>query len=594
MFRFSETYRRQWLIPLLSAAVLFGFLLLFFPFNSGDTAQRSPLGLALWAMWTTSDDTQDFTYCFLVPVIVAFILFEKRRQLARIPASGSTLAILALLIGLVLFWLGARAGKQYLGCVGIQVLIAGVIFWYWGRAMFRPLLFAWIFITFAWPLPFIDSSIAFPMRLIVSHLANDTLNTIGIPTVQQGTALLSMADPKTDLLQGARFQIDVADPCSGLRSLLPLLMFSACFAYFFLPWQWQRWTVFLSAFPLVIFGNVVRILLLVRGCIQWGPAFAFGTDQNPSLYHEGCGLVVFVVVLGAECLLGFFLLTLQPRLPRRPAATAPSPAAAPAVAAPIQHRPSSSIETSGATPVPFWRSGVILGLVLIMMITWWITPPLYLPAEAGVLMSLPDYVTVPNLTGGEFLGTEASISEPEHTLLPKDTEFCRKNYDDFHGHHVFFSIVLSGLQQYTIHPPQVCLVAQGWTITKEEDFPVRLASGRQLVVRNLSIERPGTSEDPLHRRITAYYMYWYVADGITTPSHATRNLVSAWDRIFHNRDHRWAYVIASSVITQPLRTGGLDGEQTKKLLADFIAQIVPTFQKSELTDQSQVDVLGQK
>jgi EpsI family protein len=579
MFKISESTLRQWFIPLISVAILFGFLLLVFPFNSGDTAERSPLGLALWSMWTTSDETQDFTYCFLVPIIVGYIIFEKRRQLARTPAAGNNFAIVWLAMGLFLFWLGARAGKQYLGCAGIQILIAGVILWLWGRVMFRPLLFAWVFIIFAWPLLFIDSSVAFPMRMLVSHLAYDTLNLMGIPCVQDGTALLSLPDAKAGLQLGSRFQVDVADPCSGLRSLLPLLMFSACYSYFFLPWTWQRWTVFLAAFPLVIIGNVIRILLLVLGCIQWGSSFAFGTDKDPSWYHIGCGLVVFVVVLGMECLLGFFLLSFQPRQ---------------AVSSPSQSRPSAAGQAPGTSALPFWRSGVILGLALAMMITWWGSPPLSLPAQAGVLMSLPDFVTVPNLTGGEFFGSEAEVSEAEHTLLPKDTEFSRKNYDDFHGHQVFFSIVLSGLQQYTIHPPQICLVAQGWRITREEDVPIRLASGHDIVVRNLSIQRDVVTEDKQHHLINGCYMYWYVADGITTPSHATRNWVSSWDRVFHNRDHRWAYVIASSAITQKLRPDGLDAGQTREMLADFIRQIVPTFQKSELTDQAQVDALGQK
>jgi EpsI family protein len=586
MFRSNKPYSPRRSIPLLSTAILFGFLLFIFPFNSGDTAEKSPLGWTLWSMWTASDDTQDYSYCLLVPIIAAYLVFERKRQLAAVTARGSTSAIAWLILGLFLFWIGARAGKQYLGCAGIQVLLAGAIFWLWGGAMFRPLLFAWIFITFAWPLPFIDSAVAFPMRMIVSHLAYDTLNLVGIPCLQDGTALLSLPNPQAGLTLGARFEIDIADPCSGLRSLMPLLMFSACYSYFFLPWTWQRWTVFLSAFPLIIIGNVTRILLLVLGCLQWGSAFAFGTNTNPSWYHEACGFAVFIVVLGLEFLLGFLLLAVKPHRSNKTGATASnqvrlSPSTSPVAARPV---PTADV-TAGASPVPFWRSAVILGLALIMMIVWLVTPPLYLPTQAGILMSLPSEVTVPNLPGGLFFGSDAPVSEAEHTLLPKDTQFSRKNYDDFSGHQIFFSIVLSGLQQYTIHPPQVCLVAQGWKIVKEENVPIRLDSGHELIVRNLSIQRDEVDKNKDHRLIQAYYMYWYVADGITTPSHATRNWVSSWDRIFHNRDHRWAYVIAMSAITQSLYPEGLDAAQTREMLTAFIRQIVPTFQKSELPEQ---------
>jgi EpsI family protein len=369
------------------------------------------------------------------------------------------------------------------------------------------------------------------------------------------------------LAVGSRFQIDIANPCSGLHSLLPLLMFSACFSYAFLWRRWQQWTVFLSAIPLVIIGNVFRILMLVAGCLWWGADFAVGTSDIPSLYHEGCGYAVFVIVLGVECLIGFLLI----RHSQADTVKAKEPLAT-----------SHNAGTLGSTGiVPIWRSGTIMGFAVLLLIASAITPSTYLPPEAGVLMALPTRVTVPELDDTKFFGFTAPVSQAELTILPKDTEFSRKNYDDFRGHNIFFSIVLSGKQQYTIHPPQVCLVAQGWTINKEDDVPIQLSSGRQLVVRNLSIQRDRVDAENQHHPVHAYYMYWYVADGVTTPSHIERNLLSSWDRIVHNRDHRWAYVIAMSPITKADRPDGLDEGQTREMLVDFIRQIVPSVQKSE-------------
>jgi hypothetical protein len=77
-------------------------------------------------------------------------------------------------------------------------------------------------------------------------------------------------------------------------------------------------------------------------------------------------------------------------------------------------------------------------------------------------------------------------------------------------------------------------------------------------------------------------MYWYVADDLTTPSHLARNLRTSWDRVVHNQDHRWAYVIAMSLITGSVSPDGLDATQTRDMLKDFIRQIVPKFQKDEI------------
>jgi hypothetical protein len=102
------------------------------------------------------------------------------------------------------------------------------------------------------------------------------------------------------------------------------------------------------------------------------------------------------------------------------------------------------------------------------------------------------------------------------------------------------------------------------------------------MVRNLSLERTETDrlgEVHVHK---SYYMYWYVADGITTASHFERNLRSSWDRVVHGRDHRWAYVIAQSYITDSIYSGGMNADQTREMLTAFIRQIVPTFEKSEI------------
>lgn len=571
----NRTNVHRWLFPVLYSTVLFGVLLFLFPFDTGYSTERSPLGFALWSTWTTTaKDAQDYSYCLLVPAIVAYFVFEKRSQLAKAPVRGSNAAIWWILLGLLLFWIGSKAGKQYFGCAGIQVLLAGTILWFWGVAVFRLLLFAWALVSFAWPLAVFDSTIAFPMRIMVSQLSYHTLNLIGFSCVRNGTAIFSAPDPATGLPLGSRFQIDIADPCSGIHSLLALMLFSALYSYFFLPRRWQQWTVFLSVLPLTIVGNVVRILLLVIGSISAGMAFAIGTNESPSWFHEACGFAVFIVVLGLEFFLGATLIAVEKKRSghsrRRTVKAAPDSAKA----------QDQDIATLGT--VPHWRGYVILALTGTMVVAFLVRPPPTLPPEAGVVMSLPQQVIVPEMSEGKFYGSLAAVSEAEHRILPKDTAFARMNYDDFHGHTIFFSIVLSGMQQYSIHRPEVCLVAQGWRITGEEDVPVHLLSGHDLTVHNLSIEHDAVdvNHDPVV--IKSYFMYWYVAEGVMTSSHMIRNLVSSWDRVVYNRDHRWAYVVAMSPITESIRSNGLNAEQTRQMLTDFIRQIVPDFQKSEM------------
>jgi hypothetical protein len=236
---------------------------------------------------------------------------------------------------------------------------------------------------------------------------------------------------------------------------------------------------------------------------------------------------------------------------------------------------------AGNGEVPIWRSIVVLFVAGMVCLFFWIMPQPTLRNQSGVVMQLPDFIPISSSI--DFFGAPAPVTESEKLILPEDTEFARKNYLDLPGHdEIFCGIVLSGAMQQSIHRPEVCLVAQGWTISDQENVSIRLPSGHNLTVRNLTIRHtyPIEGKDVT---LTRYNMYWFVGDNVTTPSHFMRIFLSSWDRIFHNRAHRWAYVTVASLITKDLISNGKDAAQTKAMMIDFIQHIVPTFQKSEMT-----------
>jgi exosortase len=249
----------------------------------------------------------DYTYCLFVPPIFAYLVHLRWSELQQAPIRQSNLGLGLIFLGMFIYWFGMRANNQYFGYASVQILLAGVILWLWGWSVFRLLLFPWAFFIFAWPVPFLDPIIAFPLRMIMSTMASHILPVMGIPCLQNGTALLSPGDALHNIPVGSRFEIDIADPCSGIRSLFALLMFSALFGYLFVPKLWQQWVIFLSAFPLAILGNLARVIMLVLGSTFLGSAFAVGTTENPSWFHEGCGFLIYGVALGAEFLLASLL-----------------------------------------------------------------------------------------------------------------------------------------------------------------------------------------------------------------------------------------------------------------------------------------------
>jgi hypothetical protein len=229
--------------------------------------------------------------------------------------------------------------------------------------------------------------------------------------------------------------------------------------------------------------------------------------------------------------------------------------------------------------VPLWRSGVVLILAVLVGVSYWFNPPMNIQPQPGVVMELPIFV-------GDYFGKQGEISQVELNVLPKDTEFARRYYDDGRGHQINCSIVLSGAEQRSIHRPEACLVGQGWSIAGQDNIPIALASGHNLIARKLTLERQVVGQNNEHTTVRAFYVYWFVGNNVTTPSHFTRILLSNWDRVVHNRAHRWAYVSMFSLVTDNLRPDGLNAKQTQDLIAAFTKQIVPTFQLNEMPPQA--------
>jgi len=251
----------------------------------------------------------------------------------------------------------------------------------------------------------------------------------------------------------------------------------------------------------------------------------------------------------------------------------------------VDSAPATDLPPSGEGTVPLWRSGVLLFLTVLMFIAAALHPAGGDIPQAGVVMQLPDRVSIalPGNPNAQFFGSKASITEGELGTLPKDTELVRMQYDDYRDHETIqFTILLSGLAQNSIHRAEVCLPGQGWTVLPQGNLTVPLASGHDLAVRNLAIQRDLLTSTNEHRMLHAHFMYWFVGENLTTPSHFMRVFLNSWDRLFYDRAHRWAYVMIESPVSEDLRPNGLNDAQTQKMMSDFIRQAVPTFQKSEM------------
>lgn len=187
---------------------------------------------------------------------------------------------------------------------------------------------------------------------------------------------------------------------------------------------------------------------------------------------------------------------------------------------------------------------------------------------AGVKMILPDEIL-------GWQGRPARVSQQEKEILGEDTEFARKFYVSPSGREGFLlSIVLSGKDRTSIHPPEMCLVGQGWQLTTSEVVPVdiRMPRAYRLNVMKLEGYSSTSKAATFGGKKKLLYLYWFVGKDLVTPDKKDMTFRESWDRITRGVSHRWAYVTLAA-ITEP-------GEeaQTLRLMKIFLESAVPRFQ----------------
>ena len=197
----------------------------------------------------------------------------------------------------------------------------------------------------------------------------------------------------------------------------------------------------------------------------------------------------------------------------------------------------------------------------------------------GINLRLPEYT-------GEWYGENVKISDREIEVLGKDTEFSRKVYTNGRGDQIQVSIVLSGQDMNTsIHRPERCLPAQGWTISDKRTVPVAVPGFGVVPATRLHNLR-NVSQDEKSLTIYNLSYYWFAGHTDVTGSHLDRTLIDIRDRVVHGYNQRWAYITVSQDITKNRTKFGRSEEETSRMIEDFIRHLVPVLHKESLKQQS--------
>lgn len=176
---------------------------------------------------------------------------------------------------------GQMGAELFLSRFSLLLILAGLIVLLMGWPMLRATIFPWAFLVLMIPIPaIIFNQITFPLQLLASRVAAAVLPLFGVPVFREGNVINLPAMP-----------LDVAEACSGIRSLMSLITLAIIYGYLMEKRLWVRYLLAFASVPIAIVANSVRIIgtgLLVQ---YWDP------DKAEGYFHASWGWLIFVISL---------------------------------------------------------------------------------------------------------------------------------------------------------------------------------------------------------------------------------------------------------------------------------------------------------
>lgn len=230
-----------------------------------------------------SSPEEDMSYAWYVPLFSLYVLWTERRRIIESVTDPSWTGFLVAFPAMFIGFLGIRGSQLRLEILGFALTLIALAWAYFGRRTAAKVAFPALFLCFCMPFTTYLDVVTVHLRLFTVTIATGILDFFGADVVRSGT-MIAAAD--------GSFGIDVAAPCSGLRSLFALMALTAGYAYFNQPSWTRRLLLFAFSVPIAIVGNIARILSIAFVASVFSPDFATG------FYHDYSGYIVFIVAIG--------------------------------------------------------------------------------------------------------------------------------------------------------------------------------------------------------------------------------------------------------------------------------------------------------
>ncbi len=504
--------------------------------------------LVLWKLgydWWTDDN---YSHGLLVPLVIAFVLWNKRDELAASVGRPEPLVGLSLITSAALMLLfGTLAAILFAQRVSLVLMIAGILIYFFGRQIIRRLTVPFVLLLLAVPIPqILFNKIVFPLQLLASKFADRAISLLGIPVERQGNVI--------DVLPYASdhpVSLEVVEACSGIRSLMTLITLALILGYFtrerrnpkhfgpaalFTDPDVQRTCILmLAAIPVALLTNAGRVV--GTGLI----AYYYGQEGVEGRWHDVSGSIVFFVALalliGSNLILKRYLAAPKPEMAyfRR-----------------IVQRPSKH-------GLPLRPTLVLVAAVVCcgVFVNWF-------QYRGEILAERRPLAEMPRRIGGwEQRNDDIRFDEETEKVLRATDYVMRDYYGPGKRLNLYIGYYGSQRSGATYHSPLSCLPGTGWEMERPETLDVVTPTGRRLTVNKYLVSQGSHQE---------YLIYWYQGRGRTFASEYKEKVFVSLDSLTRRRSDGGVVRIMTPLGKDPARSleAAID-------LASRVADVLPEF-----------------
>ena len=483
---------------------------------------------SLSAMVRAWEGRPEFSHGYFIPVITAFLLWQRKDLIERESFSASWIGVLLVIAGSAIVIAGNISATHVISWYGFLIALVGTTYAYMGSAT-RIAIVPILFLFFMIPLPGIFlSRLSSELQLISSQIGVEVIRQFGISVFLEG-----------NIIDLGKLQLQVSEACSGLRYLFPLISLSFMGAYFFSVAYWKRIIIVISSIPITIFMNSFRIGVIGVLVEYWG------IEQAEGFIHYFEGWVVFVFSIGIILLEMWLILILSKD--KRPLFEALS------IYLP-EERPENARVRYRAV-----NNTLIIALIVLIGSS---AMTLLLGQRAEVNLERKTFSQFP-MQIGEWSGHHGTIDKYSLDLLKLDDFILadyKKNNDMVNFYVAFYEQQETGS---SAHSPKSCLPGGGWRILSHTEIsldktPLSSAAINRFVIRKGE-----------HRQVV---YYWFQERGKIIASEYAEKWHILIDSIIDNRTD--GALVRLTTLVGPNE----DIENADRKLLEFAQQVTPILQ----------------